>query len=188
LQYATVKKIIVGNDPRLHHAFPSAAPCQIGQEYNFGGVFLKVLYPALGSDLVGNNGSCVVRIESSAGSVLLPGDIEAAGEVLTLDENLEADVVLGPHHGSATSSRESWVERTHAGVVIFSAAHKNHWGFPNQRVVDRWHAIGATTLCTGTSGAVRVFFATTKGAQLSEERLRRRRFWHQPPESSSGCY
>ncbi len=186
-RYATVKQMWIGRDRRLSQAYPNAQQCHGGKTYRLGGVQIQALYPPIDGDFEGNNGSCVVRIQSAAGSVLLPGDIEALGEVLTLDTDLRADLVVGPHHGSATSSRASWVNATGAQDVVFSAAYGNHWQFPRAEVVQRWLDLGASVWCTGTSGAILATFSVDLGGVLVQQRDLRRRFWHRQAKGLWGC-
>src|SRR3546814_7149997 len=78
------------------------------------------------SDLSGwsdNNGSCVLKIDGPF-SVLLPGDIERQAEarLLHVHENeLKADVMIAPHHGSKTSSTADFVAAVAPQLVIFPA-------------------------------------------------------------------
>jgi competence protein ComEC len=88
--------------------------------------------------------------------LLLTGDIEARAEraLLRSQIDLAADVVVVPHHGSATSSSGAFVDRIGASLAIVSAAFDNRWGFPRPDVVDRWHRSGAEILVTGDIGAI----------------------------------
>ena len=59
-----------------------------------------------------NDLSCVVRIDSAHGSVLLTGDLEARGELELVRRDpaaLKADVLVVPHHGSRTSSTPAFI-------------------------------------------------------------------------------
>ena len=187
MRYAKTERLWIGHDRRLSYAYPNGQLCEAGKSLRLGSVSIRALYPYANGDLQGNNGSCVIRVDSAAGSVLLPGDIEALGEVLTLDSELHADLVVGPHHGSATSSRASWVQATGARYVVFSAGFGNHWGFPRAQVVQRWLANGASILCTGTSGAILASFAMDRDLALVQQRVAKRRFWHRPARGLVGC-
>lgn len=60
-------------------------PCYAGQRWTWDGVVFEMLYPQPGSyddkQLSDNNRSCVLKIISAAGSVLLSGDIERQAEL-----------------------------------------------------------------------------------------------------------
>jgi ComEC/Rec2-related protein len=80
--------------------------CTAGQTWRWDEVEFTMLGPqqVFASD---NDNSCVLKIQSKHGAVLLTGDIEAAAEsrlVETYGEALKADVLVAPHHGSKTSS------------------------------------------------------------------------------------
>ena len=85
--------------------------CFSGQSWDWDGVRFTVLHPDWESynspALKDNARSCVLKIESAFGSVLLPADIEQGSEMELLQkhrEALHADVLVAPHHGSGTSS------------------------------------------------------------------------------------
>jgi competence protein ComEC len=101
-----------------------------------------------------NDRSLVLQVEGEGGSVLLPGDLESAGEDQLSAP--EATVVKVPHHGSRTSSTPEFVARTHPALAVFSDGRHNRFGLPAPEVVDRWRAAGAEVLRTDFDGAIRV--------------------------------
>jgi competence protein ComEC len=153
---------------------PSTA-CTAGQHWNWDGVGLRFLHPPAHFPYLANESSCVLRIDSAHGSVLLTGDI---GEVIERDlarlhaEDLRTDVVLIAHHGSAGSSDPAFVEATRPHVALVSSGHGNRFGHPRPDVMQRWQHAGARTFDTSASGALRVRLApggpdveTRRGAQ-----------------------
>jgi competence protein ComEC len=88
-----------------------------------------------------------------------------------------ADVVVVPHHGSATSSSPPFVAAVGARLAIVSAAHENRWGFPRSEVRDRWEQSGAVMVVTGDAGAVTVELGPA-GVGVSTQRELRHRYWH----------
>src|SRR3546814_6709544 len=84
------------------------------------GVRFTILHPD-GSGWSDNNGSCVLKIDGPF-SVLLPGDIERQAEarLLHVPENeLKADVMIAPHHGSNTSSNADFVAAVETQIGNF---------------------------------------------------------------------
>ena len=155
--------------------------CEAGATWWSGAVRFLTLHPEDGRRGEGNDASCVLRVSIGPLSVLLTGDIEAPAERRILRRGLPvgAEVVLVPHHGSATSSSMPFVDAVSPVLAVVSAAHANRWGFPRDSVVDRWEAVGATVLNTAQHGAVRVRLCAEHGiAATNLERKRRRRFWH----------
>jgi competence protein ComEC len=108
---------------------------------------------------------------------LITGDIEARAErALLKAPDLAADVVIVPHHGSASSSTQDFVAATQPTWALVSAAYANRWGFPRPEVRRRWEEGGAAMLVTGDSGAVTIVL-DSRGAHVRTERGRRARYW-----------
>lgn len=155
------------------------APCLAGEGWEWEGVRFRFLHPARGFPYLDNESSCVLRIESAYGAVLLPGDIgEVIESRLLRDEPdaLRADVLFAPHHGSAGSSIPAFVRATGARLVLVSTGYGNRFGHPRPEVVARWQATGAEVLNTADAGALRVWL-DREGLQLRERRRWRRHWW-----------
>jgi competence protein ComEC len=132
----------------------------------FGDVSVNVLWPPAIGEKSANNDSVVLRIQYGERSILLTGDIEQAAEraLLVSQQQLHADVIKVPHHGSKTSSTEDFVVATKPQLAIISVGRNSRFGHPHQEVVERWETHGATVLTTGASGTITV---TTDGHDLS---------------------
>jgi len=139
---------------------------QAGDMIRFGDVEVNVLWPPTGGDSSTNNDSIALRIQFGERSILLTGDIEQAAErsLLASQQQLHADVVKVPHHGSKTSSTEAFVLATKPTLAIISVGRNSRFGHPHKDVVERWHSNGATVLTTGDCGTITV---TTDGHDLS---------------------
>lgn len=159
---------------------PDVEACLAGQVFIRDDVRFEFLHPPPDFFPLGNESSCVLRIESAVGSLLLTGDIERRGEAALLAGGLQpADVVVVPHHGSATSSSRALVRATGPELAIAAAGFNNQWGFPRAEVRERWEAVGARLLATGDTGALELNF-DADGISLQAARAIRRRYW-QPP-------
>ncbi len=106
----------------------------------------------------------VLRIKYGERTILLTGDIEKAAERALTGQDLKADVVKVPHHGSKTSSTDAFVQATNPTFAIISVGRHSMFGHPHEEVVQRWQANGATVLTTGNCGTITV---TTNGHKLS---------------------
>ena len=157
----------------------AGSPCVAGDEWEWDGVRFGILHPRADFPARGNESSCVLKVEAGASALLLTGDIERRGEAALLGLPVAADVVVVPHHGSATSSSPSFVAAVGASVAIVSAAHENRWGFPRSEVRERWERSGAVMVVTGDSGAVTVELGPG-GIAVSTQRELRHRYWHAP--------
>jgi competence protein ComEC len=163
------KKIVAGEAEMIEKAHP----CLAGQSWVWDGVRFQILHPARGSKLQGSNDlSCVLKIVSDEWSILLPGDIEQAGEAELLrayPQQLRSDLIVAPHHGSNSSSTAEFVTAIDPQWVLFSTGYKNSYGFPKPEVVQRWRAQGAKLLNTAESGAIE--FHLAPGKKNPEPRL-----------------
>ncbi|TAK54836.1 MAG: DNA internalization-related competence protein ComEC/Rec2 [Gammaproteobacteria bacterium] len=156
----------------------TVARCSAGQQWDWDGVHFRFLHPP--GDFVGsdNEGSCVLAVTGSAGSALLLADAERAAEMSLSRQQIAADVVLLPHHGSRSSSTPVLVQAVGAGLGIASAGFGNQWGLPHAEVVARWRATGTTVLTTASSGAVSVHFGARPGEiRATSARSSSRRWW-----------
>ena len=139
----------------------NASRCEAGKTFVLDKVRFVFLHPAkhdLGSK---NDQSCVMLVYYEQARVLLTGDIEAQAEQRLVDRmsgELPVNVLIAPHHGSATSSTTEFVNLLRPQHVIFAAGQGNKFGFPDDEVVARYAAIGAETYTTGDSGAISVVF------------------------------
>ncbi|MGY1457303.1 DNA internalization-related competence protein ComEC/Rec2 [Luteimonas sp. A534] len=156
-----------------------AADCLAGSGWQRDGVTFRFLHPPLHFPYLRNESSCVLRIETAHGAILLPGDIGEAIEqrlVGRVPEDLPAHVVLVPHHGSRHSSTGEFVAATSPRLALVSAGHGNRFGHPDAGAVARWERSGAAVVATPEDGAVRVRL-TGEGLRHQTERQRRPRFW-----------
>ncbi len=160
--------------------------CLDGDTWEWDGVRFRVLHPTP-ADYAGkrttNAMSCVLRIDSIHGSVLIPGDVEGAAEAELLARHgasLRADILVAPHHGGKRTSSTSFVSAVGPREVIFPVGYRNRFGHPRSEVVDRYAGTGARIHRTDQAGAVRVVL-NEAGRQFAHERDVRRRYWHNAP-------
>jgi len=122
----------------------------------------------------------VLRVSAPGGTTLLSGDIETDGEraLIASGAMLASDIVIAPHHGSASSSSAAFVASTRPRYVVFSVGADNRWGFPATAVQARWRAVGAALRSTDSSGAL-VFTIDPHGGVLPPYEHRRdgRHYW-----------
>ncbi len=136
-----------------------------GDIIRFGSAEVRVLWPPPLSDASDNDNSIVLRLQLGERSILLTGDIEKTAErsLVASQQLLQADVVKVPHHGSRTSSTESFVLATKPRYAIVSVGRNSMFGHPHKEVVERWRANGANVLTTGNFGTITI---TTDGHDL----------------------
>lgn len=160
--------------PRLPQ---SMRRCAAGQAWHVDGVAFRFLHPPEGAGGEGNAYSCVLLVQGRSHAVLLPGDIGAAQERGVARQLPRTDVVLAPHHGSATSSSAPLVGAAQAAHVIAQAGRLNRFRHPSPRVQARWEAAGARFWRTDVHGAVTVISAPGD-LEVRAHALASRRYWH----------
>ena len=125
-----------------------------------------------------NNRSCILQVIGHH-RLLLPGDIEVLQEsklVAAYGDELAADILLAPHHGSGTSSSQLFVDRVKPAQVAFTLARNNRWGFPDEAVTARYQALGARIFRSDQDGAIR-FASAAEGLRVTTLRNPPRRIW-----------
>ncbi|MDP2560283.1 DNA internalization-related competence protein ComEC/Rec2 [Psychrobium sp. 1_MG-2023] len=119
------------------------------------------------TNLSENNQSCLVHLRYKNHTALFTGDIERAAEnrlIRQLDSSWQARILQVPHHGSATSSSQSFLKLINPEYGVVSAARFNQWFLPHHRVLSRYRKQGSTILNTAKLGQI--------SFDLSEKTLR----------------
>lgn len=156
--------------------------CEQGQSWVWDGVVFTVLHPQAHNyqaKLKPNALSCVLRISSAAGvSALLVGDIEAAQERALVQAGLpvQADWLLVPHHGSATSSTPEFLQAVAPQVAMVQAGYRNRFGHPRADVMARYAERGVQVVQTTQCGASH--WSSTAPEKVRCERELQQRYWH----------
>ena len=159
--------------------------CAAGQMWQWDGVIFTVLFPPTtqyrDAGVKTNDLSCVLRVDSIHGSLLLTGDIEAVSERTLVANNaraLRADALIVPHHGSRTSSTVDFVKAVAPQVAVFTAGYRNRFGHPRPDVVARYEREGARILRSDADGAITLRFDGAHRLDAFGERHVRRRYWY----------
>ena len=146
---------------------PLDAPRQIV----FGGTTIDILAPLsdyIPNDTPKNNDSLVLRIRYGSRSFLLTGDVEKPIEYRMLDENevQPVDVLKVAHHGSRTSSTQSFLDAANPAIALISVGADNSYGHPNRDVLARLGDRHTEVLRTDRNGLITV---RTDGKRLEVE-------------------
>lgn len=157
----------------------NARRCRRGDTWTWDSVRFEILHPAeTGASGHDNDSSCVLRIIHQHASFLLTGDITRTVERRLDGDAVRADFVMVPHHGSRSSSSQELIRGSGARFALVSAGFRNHFGFPDPGVVDRWRAAGAQILNTAESGAVIIDVDAEGETEVTRFRDAARRYWH----------
>ena len=103
------------------------------------------------SDL--NNYSAVVKITYKNRKFLFMGDAETKSENNIISD-VSADVIKIGHHGSDTSSGQTFVNKVNPKYVIIMVGSNNQYNHPYQLIIDRWINAGARVYRTDINGNI----------------------------------
>lgn len=179
-------------------------PCRAGRRWRDGEVEFEILSPPAGADPAAalapheprsrtrdrrrgkrprdNDLSCVLRVRSPYGSILLPGDIEAFAERALLERygsGLASTVLVVPHHGSKTSSTAPFVETIRPTHALFPIGYRNRYRHPHRDVIARYIESDAVRYDTAAHGAIEVRLGAG-GITLNAYRETHKRYWFTP--------
>lgn len=105
-----------------------------------GGAVFVVLFPDRDvSGLNPNDASVVGKLFFGENSFMLTGDapIKIEEYLVFLDgENLKSDILKVGHHGSKTSTSESFVKAVQPDIAVIQAGRDNKYGHPHKEVLE----------------------------------------------------
>ena len=186
--------------------------CLAGQSWLLDGVRFDILSPnkkwmdtILTSD---NDLSCVLKVTTEGGGILITGDLSQKGEALLLQaydaNDLNAAILIAGHHGSKSSSSLAWLQTVAPEHIVFSTGYLNRFHFPSSAVLQRIATMNQRERVstentpfiqtpfvqwwnTACSGAL-VFETSSKSIKLPLESRKTRRKWyhHRCLESQQG--
>lgn len=156
-----------GVDPAIAYLVELAEASGTKMHYNsekmqliFGGVRVDISRPQLGETTPGearNEVSLVTRVTMSKTSVLLPGDIEKAGEAWVSEHMGDPVTFLkAAHHGSKTSSTPALLDTLRPEFGIISAGRFSRFGHPHPEIMARYRRRGVQIQQTALNGLIRV--------------------------------
>ena len=141
-------------DKIIEHGVSYHEP-RAGESYQLGHLFLDVIAPKqLTND--SNEDSISVYFAFGKTGIVMTGDagVRAESAMLDVRGNLSADILHAGHHGSSTSTSESFLKAVDPKYVIISAGANNSYGHPHVEVVDRLVKSGAEIYATYQHGTI----------------------------------
>jgi competence protein ComEC len=165
----SLEKVLLTNRIPVHQI-------RAGRHIDLGeGVRIEVLHPQGDATVMSrNDGSLVLRfLVHGRGLLLVPGDIEEKGiaSLLATDADLQAELLILPHHGSASSWSEALYDRVDPRVAVAAAGWKNRYGFPHKKVVASLKRRGVAVASTGEEGAIEVVWPK-RGSSMAIHSMR----------------
>jgi competence protein ComEC len=111
-----------------------------------------------------NNESIVLFARILGSTFLFTGDIEEEAEEVIMGnyQHLQSDVLKVAHHGSQTSTTESFLENTSPRYAVISVGKNNLYGHPDSNVIKRLKQRKIKIFRTDQNGDV-IFRVTKRG-------------------------
>jgi len=138
----------------------------VGDTFNIGEATVTILAPNGTGYEDANDYSIVVKVTYGNTSFLLTGDAEAVSESQMVSKGLDlsATVLKVGHHGSRTSTGDSFLNKVNPKFAVVSVGKENSYGHPTQEVMDRLQTRGIPVYRTDENGTV---VATSNGTDVT---------------------
>jgi len=136
-----------------------------GDTVGLKGAALEVLHPpsTWSKALPVNETSLVLRLAWPGMSVLFPGDAEELAERALTQENCAAQILKVPHHGSKTSSSQTFIDAVQPQVAIVSVGRRGRRSVLSSEVMTRYEENDVAVLRTDIAGGIRI---TSRDGQI----------------------
>ncbi len=129
-----------------------------GDKYSLG---KKCIINVLGADIGEgtNDSSIVMRLKYYKNTFLFTGDASATvlNRIMEEGQNVKADVLKVPHHGSDSSSPILFLKKTESKYSLISAGRENAYGHPTDNVIRRLTKFDSKILRTDKDGTVTIY-------------------------------
>lgn len=158
----TFEDVLIAIDNKgLNYTSPVA-----GSQFNLGSAKFTILGPNSRNYEDLNNYSIVIRMDYGNTSFLFTGDAEDVSEKEMLNKgfNLKADVLKLGHHGSGSSTTESFLSKVSPKYAVIMVASDNSYGHPHASVMKRLEDKGILVYRTDENGTI---IATSDGENIT---------------------
>ncbi len=159
------------------------APCVTGRELSSHPGFTVSTIAGTGADLANTNAdSCVVLIEYHGQHLLLAGDIPTSTELeLIASGSLtpQIDILIAAHHGSATSSAQTFIDKVDPRHTVFTTKRANRFNHPHGSVKRRFFNAETELWDTAQDGAVTFKLTRSRGMSATGMRSAYSPYWSQ---------
>ncbi len=121
--------------------------------------------------LTENNRSVIAIAEMNDKKFLFTGDAEAKAEkeLLSAGLNLKCDVLKVGHHGSSTSSTDSFLKAVRPRYAAVSVGADNIYGHPHDEVLSRFENLNTEIFRTDLNGNI-TFYVVDEKIKVETER------------------
>ena len=141
---------------------------KIGDKFSINDANCEIMSVQNEGDYSDNNSSIVIQMNYGKTKYLFMGDAEKEIENSRKWESI--DVLKVGHHGSNTSSSESFLEQVKPHYAVIEVGKNNSYRLPNKYTISRIEKIGATILRTDTNKTS--FYIKSDGNEISESEVK----------------
>lgn len=141
-----------------------------GKEADIDGVHLRVIHPAdsawMQRPADQHDATIVIRAQYGQKSFLLTGDLNEGHEanILASGENIAADVLKEPHHGSDTGLLPAFLQAVHPTYAVIQVGKNNTFGHPAPSTLQKLQQAGVKIFRNDLNGTIT---AVTDGQTLT---------------------
>lgn len=103
-----------------------------------------------------NNYSSAIKISYKNSSYLFTGDMESTSEqeLLNKDYDLKCDVLKVAHHGSKSSTSQSFLNKIAPKIAVISCGINNSYGHPSKETLDKLKSMNSTIYRTDLDNTI----------------------------------
>ena len=126
-------------------------PANRGDVYSIDGVNMEILSPSENMDYDdANNVSVVMKVTYRNTSFLFMGDAEKdiENDILANELDVRCNVLKAGHHGSSTSSTDSFIKEVSPDIAVISCGWGNSYGHPHRETIETFKKYGVEVLRT----------------------------------------
>ncbi len=126
--------IVAANNKNVRIVYPTAGTFLLNKEYYNA----RIISPNIAYDNINNN-SIMIHMIYGATSFLFTGDAEheAEEDILRMEYNIKSDVLKVGHHGSKTSTSNSFLREVSPKVSVITVGANNKYGHPHKVILDK---------------------------------------------------
>ena len=130
----------------------------VGKTFAFGSGSFTILAPSVINKRDSNNNSVAIKLINGDNSLVFTGDAEHSSESAMCNTgiNLECDVLVPGHHGSATATSWEFLQKTIPEYAVISCGADNQYGHPDKDTMDKLESMGIQVYRTDKQGTITV--------------------------------
>lgn len=138
----------------------------VGTAFTFGTGSFEILAPSEIDQNDSNGNSVAIKLTNGNNSFIFTGDAESSSEsaMCASGINLDCDVLVPGHHGSATATSWEFLEKTVPEYAVISCGADNQYGHPDKDTMDKLQSMDIQVFRTDKQGTITV---TSDGTNLT---------------------